>query len=79
MAVPVLLGTQNNERLGIGMRAQERVKASYPEAVVVREVGTFVGGKIRDKVLLKPNGRKAAGYGQRESWAWADASRALGL
>ncbi|WP_321966965.1 hypothetical protein [Burkholderia cepacia] len=53
--------------------------AEHPEAVAVREVGTFVGGKIRYKVLLKPNGRKVVGYGQRESWAWAEACRALGL
>lgn len=61
------------------MRAMERVLAKYPEAVAVREEGTFVGGKIRFKVLLKPKGRKVAGYGLRESSAWADACRHLGL
>lgn len=61
------------------MRAKERVLAEHPEAVAVREVGTFVGGKIRYKVLLRSNGRKVVGYGQRESWAWAEACRALGL
>ncbi|PRG14962.1 hypothetical protein C6Q17_07470 [Burkholderia contaminans] len=33
----------------------------------------------RYKVMLKPTARKVVGYGQRESWAWADACRALGL
>lgn len=35
--------------------------------------------KFRYKALLTPNGRRAVGYGQRESWASAEACRALGL
>lgn len=61
------------------MRAKDRVLAKHPEAVVVREVGTFSSGRIRYKVMLKPTARKVVGYGQRESWAWAAACRALGL
>ena len=60
-------------------RAKDRVLAQHPEAIAVREAGTFVGGTVRYKVLLTPRGRKVVGYGQRESWAWAEACRALGL
>lgn len=61
------------------MMAKQRLRAKHPDAVVVREVGTFAGGRVRNVVKLKPNSRKPVGYGQRESWAWADACRALGL
>lgn len=61
------------------MRAKEKVLARHPEAVAVKEVGTFVGGTVRFKILLTPNARKVVGYGQRESSAWAEASRSLGL
>lgn len=61
------------------MRAKDGVLARHPDAVVVRENGALVGGTVRFKVLLKPNGRKVVGYGQRESWAWAEACRSLGI
>lgn len=51
----------------------------HPEAVAIKEIGTFAGGKVRYKVLLKPGARKVVGWGQRESWAWADAVRTLEL
>lgn len=60
-------------------RAKDRVVAQHPSAIAVRENGTFVGGSVRYKVLLAPRGRKVVGYGLRESWAWAEACRALGL
>lgn len=60
-------------------KAKDLVLKAYPDALAIKEVGTFAGGKVRYKVLLKPRGRKVVGYGQRESWAWADAARALQL
>ncbi|MFP3506903.1 hypothetical protein [Burkholderia sp. SIMBA_062] len=61
------------------MRAKDRLLAKYPDAVVIREDGTFSDGQVRYKVLLKPNGRKVIGYGKRESWAWAEACRTLDI
>lgn len=61
------------------MRAKERVLAKYPDAVAIKEIGAFSGGKVRYKVKLTPSGRKVAGCGQRESWAWAEACRSLGM
>jgi len=61
------------------MRAKDRVLAKHPEAIVVREEGSFSSGKVRYKVLIHPTARKVAGYGQRESWAWAEVCRTLGL
>lgn len=61
------------------MKAKDKVLRKYPEADAIQEVGTFVGGRIRWKVRLTPKSRKISGYGQRESWAWADACRNLGL
>lgn len=60
-------------------KAKDVVLEVYPEAMIIKEVGAFAGGKVRYKVQLKPGARKFVGYGQRESWAWADAVRALQL
>lgn len=59
--------------------AKARVLKAHPEAVAIKEIGTFAGGKVRYKVLLKPGARKVVGWGQRESWAWADAVRTLSI
>jgi len=61
------------------MTSEERVKEKHPDAIALKEIGTFVGGKVRYCVKLQPTARKVVGYGQRESWAWADACRSLGL
>ncbi|AOJ73361.1 MULTISPECIES: hypothetical protein [Burkholderia] len=61
------------------MTSKDRVKAKHPAAIVQKETGTFAGGKVRYCVKLHATARKVVGYGQRESWAWADACRALGL
>lgn len=61
------------------MKAKDIVLKHHPDAVAVKEVGAFSDGKIRFKVLLKPGARKVAGYGKRESSAWAEVVRALEL
>lgn len=61
------------------MKAKDIVLKHYPEAAAVKEEGTFSDGKVRFKVLLKPGARKIAGYGKRESSAWAETVRNLEL
>ncbi|APC19502.1 hypothetical protein BLL42_27605 (plasmid) [Pseudomonas frederiksbergensis] len=61
------------------MKAKDLVIREYPEATAVKETGTFAGGKVRYKILITPNSRKVTGWGQRESWAWAEAARELKL
>ncbi len=61
------------------MTSKKRVLAKHPAAVALREVGSFAGGRIRYVVKLTPTARKTVGLGQRESSAWADARRTLGM
>lgn len=61
------------------MKAKDLVIRKYHEATAVKETGTFAGGKVRYKILITPKSRNVAGWGQRESWAWAEAARELKL
>ncbi|HEM7843230.1 hypothetical protein L0Z02_29695 (plasmid) [Burkholderia multivorans] len=47
------------------MTAKQRLRAKHPDAVVVREVGTFAGGHVRYVVKLKPNSRKPVSLQER--------------
>jgi hypothetical protein len=61
------------------MRAKDRVLQKLPLAIAEKEVGKFAGGTVRYVIKAEPTARKIQGYGQRESWAWAEAARKLGL
>lgn len=59
------------------MKAQDKVLQVYPEAVCIREAGTFAGGVTRFSVLPRPNARQSLAMDNQERRAWAEAWRAI--
>lgn len=59
------------------MKAEDKVRSVYPEAVCIRESGTFSSGKVRFQVLPRPRARKALGMDNQARRAWANAWRAI--
>lgn len=59
------------------MKAIDKVRQVYPEAVCRREEGTFSSGTTRFTVLPRPGARKPLASDNQERRAWAEAWRAI--
>ena len=59
------------------MKAIDKVRQVYPQAVCRRETGTFAGGTTRFSVLPRPNARKPLAMDNQERRAWAEAWRVI--
>jgi hypothetical protein len=61
------------------MKSSEKVKLRFPSAIAVAVPvpGQYVGGKTRYEIRIYDGSRKWIGCAMRESWAWADAWRAI--
>ena len=57
------------------MKAIDKVKAIYPDAVIRQDRDSKGQPRKWFHVLMHTNGRKVIGRGKRTDWAWADAAR----